>query len=235
MSRTIVNALDASRMTAPTSRETTSRVSQYFGDAGPFSYQKVRKLTPVLLSGAIDYGIATAGIQKIRFDLARNQNLDVAKLVSECDRFRGKDFYALSRIFYTIDRQFSVSMRPETVVSIDGVPNLIFLQPRKNPTPWAYNPRFLRRILDEAYIPDYYEIARYWLVDTEADENGNRHLKLVDLQAVTPMDDREFNRRIASLRGAWRLHLARRPKSPRKPGKPDDRQQDLGFGDPKEK
>lgn len=42
--RKTVDALDAARMTAVTSIETANRVKEYFGDAGPFSYQKVRKL-----------------------------------------------------------------------------------------------------------------------------------------------------------------------------------------------
>ena len=109
------------------------------------------------------------------------------------------------------------------------IPNLIFLQPRKTPTPWAYHAGFLRRILEESYIPDYFEEARFWLVDTEADDEGDRKLNLVDLQSVAPMADREFIRRIAALRTAWRLHLSNATKKPRRPSKPDDRQDDLDF------
>lgn len=218
-------------MTAPTSSETAHRVSRYFGEAGPFSYQKVRRLTPVLLEGSLPYDVAVAGLRKIKFDLARTCNLDVAALVAACPRFRGRNFYPLSRVLYSIDRQFAVSLRPETVCAVDGVPNLIFLQPRKNATPWAYNPSFLRRILEESYIPDYFEEARFWLVDTEADDEGDRELNLVDLQSAAPMADREFLRRIASLRAAWRLYLLNRTKEPRRPSKPDDRQEDLDFDD----
>jgi hypothetical protein len=218
-------------MTAPTSSETAHRVSSYFGDAGPFSYQKVRRLTPVLLEGSLPYDVAVAGLRKIKFDLARTCNLDVASLVAKCPQFRAKNFYPLSRVQYAIDRQFAVSLRPETVCSVDGVPNLIFLQPRKNPTPWAYNSSFLRRILEESYIPDYFDQARFWLVDTEADDEGERALNLVDLQTVAPMADREFLRRIALLRAAWRLHLLHVEKKPRRPSKPDDRQDDLDLDD----
>jgi len=234
LKRKIVDALDASRMTAVTSGETALRVSQYFGDAGPFSYQKVRRLTAVLLEGSMPYEVATAGLRAISFELARKCNLDVAKLIAECEQFRAKNFYPLKRIEYPIDRQFSVSLRPETVASVEGTPNLIFLQPRKTATPWAYNVSFLRRILEETYVPDYFDSARFWLVDTEADEQGNRALNLVDLQAIAPMSDREFIRRIAALRNAWRLHLLHQNKKPPRPTKPDDRQSGFDFDDGKE-
>jgi hypothetical protein len=43
------------------------------------------------------------------------------------------------------------------------------------------------------------------------------------------MSEREFTRRVASLRKAWRLHLTEpRPRKER-PRKPDDRQADFGF------
>lgn len=224
-----MDALDASRMTAVTSGETALRVSQYFGDSGPFSYQKVRSITSVLLSGELSYEVATAGIEKVKFDLARKCNLDVAELVAECENFRGENFYPLKRVLYSIDRNFAVSLRPETVASVNKVPNLIFLQPRKNATPWAYNASFLRKLLEESYIPDYFDEAKFWLVDTEADKDGERLLNLVDLQSVEPMLDREFRRRIAALRNAWRLHLSGDATKRKPPSKPDDRQQDFGF------
>jgi hypothetical protein len=216
-------------MTAVTSGETALRVSQYFGDSGPFSYQKVRSITSVLLSGELSYEVATAGIEKVKFDLARKCNLDVAELVAECENFRGENFYPLKRVLYSIDRNFAVSLRPETVASVNKVPNLIFLQPRKNATPWAYNASFLRKLLEESYIPDYFDEAKFWLVDTEADKDGERLLNLVDLQSVEPMLDREFRRRIAALRNAWRLHLSGDATKRKPPSKPDDRQQDFGF------
>ena len=228
---TIIDALDASRMTAPTSSETAHRVRQYFGDAGPFSYQKVRRLTAPLLEGALPYDIAVAGLIAIKFELARKCNLEVAELVAQCGEFRGRNFYRLRRVLYPIDRKFAVSLRPETICSVDGRPNLIFLQPRKTPTPWAYNPGFLRRILEEAYVPDYFEDARFWLVDTEANDEGDRQLDLVDLQSVSPMQDREFIRRVAALRTAWRLHLKDRSPRPKRPSRPDDRQSKIDFGD----
>lgn len=229
MALKIVDALDASRMTAATSSETALRVSQYFGDAGPFSYQKVRRLTPVLLEGSMPFDVAVAGIHRIGFDLARKCNLDVATLVAECEEFRHKSFYPLKRVIYPIDQKFGVSLRPETVCSVNKIPNMIFLQSRKNATPWSYNASFLRRLLEETYVPDYFERARFWLVDTEADSAGDRGLNLVDLQTVEPMSEREFVRRIASLRTAWRLHLLNQVKKPRRPSRPDDRQDGFDF------
>lgn len=232
MSRKIVDALDASRMTAVTSGETTLRVSQYFGDAGPFSYQKVRTLTAALLEGSMSFDVVVAGIKKVTFDLARQQNLNVAELVSQCEDFRYKNFYPLKRVVYSVDQKFGISLRPETVCSVDKIPNLIFLQPRKNPTPWAYNASFLRRLLEETYIPDYFERARFWLVDTEAGDEGDRELRLVDLQGVAAMSEREFTRRIAALRLAWRLHLLNQTRKPRRPSQPDDRQNGFDFDPP---
>lgn len=205
MKRT-VNFMDAARMTAQTSRETALRVQQYFGDAGPFSYAKVRALAGPLLCGDVPYHVLIAGIERVSFDLARKCNLDVAKLLHSCPDFRGRYFYKLPRAVYAIDRDFSLSIRPEAVVVVDGVPNLLFLQARKNPIPWAFNSAFMRRLLEEVY-EDYFEEAQFWLIDTEAGADGLRELKLVDLQSVPPMHDREFVRRIASLRTAWRLHL----------------------------
>ena len=229
MGRT-VDVLDAARMTATTSRETTLRVSQYFGDAGPFSYAKVRQLTSVLLSGAMPYAVAVAGIERIKFDLARNCNLDVAKLVASCSKFRGNTFYRLKKLSYPIDRDFSLAVRPETVAVVDGVPNLIFLQPRKTATPWPYSASFMRRVIDELYS-DYFDEFRVWLIDTEALTGEDRELKLVDLQSVPVMSEREFTRRIASLRTAWRLHLTGSKPKKDKPGKSDDRQRGFSFGD----
>lgn len=206
-----------------TSRETTLRVSMYFGNGGPFSYQKVRKLTPALLAGELPYSVITAGLAKIKLKVARDSNSQVASIIWQCTTFRGKHFYPLDEILYAVDREFAISLRPETVVVVDGVPNLIFLQPRKHPTLWAYNASFVRRVLEEAYIPDYYEVARFWLVDAQANEEGNRHLNLVDLRAIEPMHDREFLRRMASLRAAWRLYL-RAPKL-----KKDQRNRDDGL------
>jgi len=225
-----VDVLDAARMTAATSRETAFRVSEYFGDAGPFSYGRVRSLTPVLLAGTMPYAVAVAGLHKIQFDLARKCNLDVAELVASCAQFRGRTFYKLKKAVYAIDRDFSLGIRPETVAVVNGVPHLIFLQPRKNATPWPYNASFVRRVLEEVYA-DYFEEFRLWLIDTEALEGEERELRLVDLQGIPAMSDREFTRRIASLRTAWRLHLSTpRPKRDR-PSKPDDRQTGFGFGD----
>ena len=228
---TVVDALDASRMTAPTSGETANRVKQFFGDAGPFSYQKVRRLTAPLLEGALPYDVMVAGLRAIKFELAKKCNLEVAELVAQCDSFRGRSFYRLKRVLYPIDRKFAVSLRPETACSVDGRSNLIFLQPRKTPTPWAFHPGFLRRILEETYVPDYFEDPRFWLVDTEADEDGDRQLVLVDLQCVAPMSDREFIRRIVTLRTAWRLHLKDRSPRPNRPSRPDDRQSEIDFGE----
>ncbi|HEY0412986.1 MAG TPA: hypothetical protein VGD66_07585 [Allosphingosinicella sp.] len=222
--------LDAARMTAATTRETALRVSQYFGDAGPFSYGNVRRLTPVLLEGAMPYAVAIAGLQRIKFELARKCNLDVAELVAACTQFRGRTFYKLKRLLYAIDRDFALSIRPETVAVLDGIPHLIFLQPRKTATPWAYSPSFMRRVLEEVYS-DYFQEFRLWLIDTEALGDEDRELRVVDLQAVAPMGEREFTRRIASLRKAWRLYLTGpRPKKDR-PGRSDDRQKDFGFDD----
>jgi len=216
LKRKIINALDAARMTAPTSAETASRVKQYFGDAGPFSYSAVRKLTPELLRGEISFRVLTAGIEKIEFDLARNQNMQVAELVATCSVFKGKTFYPLKqKLEYSVDKNFAISLRPETVAVVDSIPNLISLQPRKNPTPWAYNPSFLRRLVDEVY-EDYFEESRHWLIDTEAQSGCARECRLIDLQSVQPMDDREFIRRMASLRNAWRLYLTFEDTSKRK-------------------
>jgi hypothetical protein len=225
--RKTVDALDAARMTASTSLETANRVKKYFGDAGPFSYQKVRKLIPELLRAALPYEVTVAGLKKITFQLARDCNLDVAKLVSERVEFRSKTFYPLkSKVHYSVDQKFSISLKPETVVVVDGIPNLIFLQPRKNATPWAYDASFLRTLLDEVFA-DYFEQARFWIVDTEADSEGNRDCRLIDLQSVAPMPERQFMRRIAALRAAWRLYLSSDiQKSPR-PSRPNTDQRDL--------
>lgn len=225
-----VDVLDAARMTAATSRETTLRVSEYFGDAGPFSYARVRSLTGVLLSGTMPYDVAVAGLQKIKFDLARKCNLDVAELVSACEMFRGRTFYKLKKLSYTVDRDFALGVRPETVVVVNGIPNLIFLQPRKNATPWPYSPAFVRRVLEEVY-EDYFEEFRLWLIDTEALEGGDRELRLVNLQTVPAMADREFTRRIAALRQAWRLHSTEPRRRKDRPGKSDDQQRGFDFND----
>ena len=220
-----VDVLDAARMTAATSRETTLRVSQYFGDAGPFSYRRVRSLAGVLLEGVMPYDVAVAGLNKIEFDLARKCNLDVAALIAECTQFRGRTFYKLPKLTYTVDRDFAIGLRPEAVAVIDGVPHLIFVQPRKTATPWAYSVSFVRRVLEEVYA-DYFDEFRIWLIDTEALENQDRELKLVDLQSVAPTSDREFASRIASLRQAWRLHLLEPRARKERPAK-DDGQSDL--------
>ncbi len=225
-----VDVLDAARMTAATSRETTLRVSQYFGDAGPFSYGRVRSLTSVLLAGVMPYSVAVAGLEKIKFDLARKCNLDVAKLVAACGRFRGRTFYKMKKLPYSVDRDFALGVRPETVAVVDGVPNLIFLQPRKNATPWPYSAPFMRRVIEEVYS-DYFDEARFWLIDTEALQGEDRELKLVDLQSVAAMSDREFTRRIAALRTAWRLHLTEPQRRKDRRDKPDDRQPDFDFDD----
>ncbi|NLR69838.1 hypothetical protein HGI47_02965 [Novosphingobium sp. ERN07] len=227
MSRT-VDIIDAARMTASTSRETTSRVSQYFGDAGPFSYGGVRKLTPILLGGTLPYTVAVSGLEKIKFDLARKCNLEVAQLIAKCETFCGSTFYPLKKIVYAVDRDFSLSLRPETVAVVNGIPNLIFLQPRKNPTPWAYNSSFMRRVLEEVYA-DYFDEFKIWLIDTEAVIGNVRQLALVDLQSVPSMSEREFTRRIASLRQAWRLHLMGPKQKRQKPDRPDHRQTGFGF------
>lgn len=217
-------------MTASTSRETSLRVSQYFGDSGPFSYGGVRRLTAALLSGLIPYIVTIAGLEKIKFELARKCNLDVAKLIASCTAFRGKTFYKLPHLLYPVDRDFALSVRPETVAVVDGIPNLIFLQPRKNATPWAYSAPFMRRVLEDIY-GDYFEEFRIWLIDTEALEGQDRELKLVDLQLIRTMSDSEFTRRVASLRKAWRLHLTEPRSKKDRPGTLDDRQQDFGFDD----
>ena len=147
----VVNFMDAARMTANTTRETAFRVSSYFGEAGPFSYGKVRALTGRLLSGDLPFHVLTAGIEKVAFELSRKCNLDVARLLYSCKAFRGRPSYQIKRISYSIDRDFALGIRPETVVVVDGVPNLIFLQPRKNPVPWAFNAPFMRRLLEEVF------------------------------------------------------------------------------------
>lgn len=222
----IVNFMDAARMTAQTSRETASRVSQYFGDAGPFSYQRVRSLTAALLAGVMPYSVIVAGLEKIGFDLAKKSNLDVAKLLNTCANFRGRTFYRLKRAIYSVDRDFALGIRPEAVFVVDGIPHLLFLQPRKNPVPWAFNPAFMRRLLEEVY-GDYFDEFRIWLIDTEAGEDGERSLKLVDLQGVAAMSDREFIRRIASLRTAWRLYLSTPRQKKDRRDKRDDSQGDF--------
>lgn len=216
-------------MTATTSRETASRVHKYFGDGGPFSYNMVRKLTPILLAGAVPFDVATLGIKRVKFTLARKCNMDVAQLISECEHFRGRSFYPLDEVIYAIDTEFVISLKPETVFVVDGVPHLIFLQPRKHPTLWAYNASFMRRILEERYIPDYYEVARFWLLDTEALDDDDRTLNLVDLQEVPPMNDREFRRRISSLRAAWKLYLSSPSRTERAPKRQDIGQLDMEF------
>jgi len=224
-----VDLLDASRMTANTSGETARRVSEFFGDGGPFSYRMVRKITPVLLAGELPFSVATLGIDRVKFDLARECNLDVATLVAECTNFRGRTFYALEEVLYAIDTEFVISLKPETVAVIDGVPNLIFLQPRKHPTLWAYNASFIRRVLEERYIPDYYEKAKFWLIDTEAFGSEERKLNLVDLQSVASMTYREFRRRIAALRAAWKLYLAAPARRSGKPTSPNTDQLDFDI------
>lgn len=84
----------------------------------------------------------------------------------------------------------------------------------------------MRTILEEVY-QDYFEEVRFWLVDTEANEDGERTLKLVDLQAVAAMSERNFIRRVASLRTAWRLHLKSPARRKERRDHLDDRQDDL--------
>ena len=229
MGRT-VDVLDAARMTAPSSRETTLRVSKYFGDAGPLSYGKVRRLTSVLLAGTMPYAVAVAGLKKIKFDLARKCNLDVADLLASCTQFRGRTFYRLKKLLYPVDRDFALGVRPEAVAVVDGVPHLIFLQPRKTATPWAYSVGFVRRVIEEVYS-DYFEESRFWLIDTEALEGEDRELRLVDLQHVPAMSEREFTRRIASLRKAWRLYLTGPRSKKDRRDQSDDRQSGFDFDD----
>jgi hypothetical protein len=88
----------------------------------------------------------------------------------------------------------------------------------------------MRRVLEEVYS-DYFDNFRLWLIDTEALQGEDRDLKLVDLQSVVPMSEREFTRRIASLRKAWRLHLTQPRSRPGRPSKPDDRQDGFDFDD----
>ena len=216
-------------MTASRTAETASRVRSYFGDAGPFSYAKVRALAAPLLSGELPYSVITAGIEKVKFDIARKCNLDVAALISSRTEFRGRTFYKLKRAQYSIDKDFTMAIRPEAVAVVDGVPNLIFLQPRKNPVPWALDISFMKRVLSEVY-EDYFDEVNFWLIDTEAGSDGKRCCNLVNLAAVSAMDDREFGRRIASLRQAWRLHL-NSPISKKRPSsdKNDERQGDLSL------
>lgn len=224
----IVNIMDASRMTASTSIETANRVRQYFGDAGPFSYGKVRALTPRLLAAELPFEVLTAGIASVTFNLARKCNMDVAHLLAEITEFRGCHFYNLKRLPFPIDKDFAIGIRPEAVAVVNGIPNLIFLQPRKTPTPWPLNLKFKKRVLDEVYA-DYFDDAKFWLVDTEAPPGGERDCVLVSLDEVEAMSDQEFTRRVAALRQAWRIHLsAERPKK-RAPDKKDDRQSDLGL------
>lgn len=224
----VVNIMDAARMTATTSLETVNRVGKYFGDAGPFSYGKVRALTRHLLAAEVPFEVLTAGIAQVKFDLARKCNLDVAKLMSERTEFRGCHFYGLNRLTYSVDKDFKIGVRPETVAVVNGVPNLIFLQPRKTPTPWPLNLRFKKRILDEVYA-DYFDEARYWLLDTEAPEGKERECKLVSLNEIEAMSDHEFTRRVSALRQAWRIHLGGHSPKPRKPTKDDGRQPGLDF------
>lgn len=214
-------------MSAALASETAKRVSQYFGDGGPFGYGCTRKIVSVLLAGNVPYDVATLGLSRIKFKLARDCNLQVARLVADCYQFRDCSFYPLSEVIYPIDRDFVISLKPDTVAVVDGVPNLIFLQPRKHPTLWAYNAAFMRRILEDRYVPDYYENVRFWLLDTEALTGGERQLNLVDLQTVAPMSDREFIRRIASLRAAWRIYLTS-PRKPR-PKRPNVNDDQAGF------
>lgn len=220
--------MDAARMTATTSLETVNRVGQYFGEAGPFSYGKVRALTSHLLAAELPFAVITAGIAKVKFELARKCNMDVAKLLAERTEFRGRHFYALKRVSYAVDKDFIIGVKPETVAVVDGVPNLIFLQPRKTPTPWPLNLRFKKRILEEVYA-DYFEEARFWLVDTESPDGKDRDCKLVSLDDVEPMSDQEFTRRISALRQAWRIHLGGHAPKRRRPSKDDDQQPDLGL------
>lgn len=224
--------MDAARMTAPRTAETASRVRTYFGEAGPFSYSKVKAIAASLLSGELSYRVATAGIKAIKFDIARKCNLDVAALVASRKEFRGRTFYKIKRVSYTIDKDFAVGIRPEAVAVVDGVPNLIFLQARKNPVPWALDISFMNRVLAEVY-EDYFDEARFWLIDTEANSDGERQCTLVELSAADAMNDREFRRRIASLRQAWRLHLTQPAvrRAP-KPAQPDNRQGEFGLNDP---
>jgi hypothetical protein len=176
------------------------------------------------------YSVAVAGLEKIEFELARKCNLDVAELIASCDAFRGRTFYRLKKVLYSVDRDFALGIRPEAVAVVNGVPNLIFLQPRKTATPWPYSIAFTRKVLDEVYA-DYFDDAKYWLIDTEALEGEERELRLVDLQFVAPMSDGEFRRRIASLRTAWRLHLKEPAGKRDRPSKRDDRQTRFDLDD----
>jgi hypothetical protein len=173
--------------------------------------------------------VATAGLEKIKFDLARRCNLDVAKLIAECKKFEGRSFYKkFKKLLFAIDREFALGIKPEAVAVVDGVPNFVFLQPRKNATPWAYSVSFLRRVIEEA-LGDYVDDYRIWLLDTEALEGSEREMKLVDLQLVPAMSEGEFRRRIAALRQAWRLHLKDPSPKEKRPDSLDDRQTGFGF------
>ena len=136
--------------------------------------------------------------------------------------------YPIDEVIFPVDKEFQLSLKPEAVAVIDGVPCLIFLQPSKNPVPWAINERFVKAVLVRRYIPDYFDTANFILLDLQA-VNGKRQCRVVDLANVPDMSDHEFARRILGLREAWRLHL-RSPQPPKlKKKKYDDRQTDFGF------
>jgi len=167
---------------------------------------------------------------RLMYDVRDVANFTLEFAVAACDTFRGRTFYKMKRLAYSVDRDFALGVRPETIAVVDGVPNLIFVQPRKNATPWPYSASFMRRVLEEVYS-DYFDDFRLWLIDTEALQGEDRELKVVDLQSVAPMSEREFTRRIASLRKAWRLHLTEPHPRKERPSKPDDRQDDFDFED----
>ena len=65
-----IRLLDASRMTCESDGATAGRVANYFGDMGPFGYQPVRSILLVLLKRQLSYELATAGLEKMSFDIA---------------------------------------------------------------------------------------------------------------------------------------------------------------------
>lgn len=161
--------LDIARLARPTDSETLKLLKSRHGSRAPFTYNVARHTAMSLWAGDITLAAAEgAAAQSKMGELGKRCNLEVIRLIYEYS----KPFNSMCRRIpaqpYPVSQDAFIPIPIDFYFSVDGVPKLFLLQPRRTHAPEDKALGLVAGIICDVYIPDIFEHAELYLLDLKS-------------------------------------------------------------------
>jgi hypothetical protein len=186
---------DISRIIAPTDRETTAALIEYYdSEAGVFNYSLSQKIARYVFAHETTLDMAYQACAKERTETGRTQNREVLELVWQAGSARKLTPYDVKPKVFSIRKDLQIKVSPAFYFVENRKANVFWLQPRRR---YALNDvqlGLLASILKLTYLVDDFESVGLELLDLSVPEGeksrGSRTFQL-DTLPMIPLSEVE--------------------------------------------